>query len=100
VEGIEKYEHKHFTNTITDKDTIKNLLKIKAEMRRNITEENERHYIFGSTQRIGNFSTSNGIYCKDIDFPNATKIIPLIRNDSQGFLAIPGIVKMKETDNE
>ena len=94
---IEKYEAEHFVPFL---ENIKCLLLLKSKMRKNINNRFQRHYFFGSTKEKKEFffNWSSKKY-ENISYPNATKIIPLIREHERGFLAIPGIINMEEINN-
>jgi len=97
---IEKYEDEHFDQSISYLGSIKCLLFLKSKMRKNIGNKFQRHYFFGSTseKREFFFNWSNKKY-ENVSYPNATKIIPLIRKHERGFLVIPGIINMEEINN-
>lgn len=98
---IEEFEVKHFGQIIPYIDNIKCLLLLKSKMRKNISDRFQRHYFFGSSSEKKEFFFYwNGKKYEKIHYPNATKIIPLIRENKRGFLAIPGIIEMEETINE
>lgn len=69
------------------KELIKELLEQKAKLRQKITNQQDRHYKFGTVKKAN---------WEKIDVPQATKIIPLISKNSDGsysgkFLSIVGI---------
>jgi len=80
-------------------NNIRNLLIKKSQIRSWKRIKPERHYIFGSTAKdeYYTFNNSNKITAKG---PNATKIIPVISEKEIGFLGIPGIISMKESEND
>lgn len=101
---IENYEKENFNlkdeqPKLTYQDSIKCLLLIKSKMRSRIKFSKKRHFYFGSIKKENYYE-----YIKskkyEVTGPNATKIIPLIRENKRGFLAIPGIIEMEETINE
>ncbi|MDD3050295.1 MAG: type III-B CRISPR module RAMP protein Cmr1 [Candidatus Cloacimonetes bacterium] len=102
--ALEKYEEDNFDETdykrkYTYFDSIKCLLLLKSKMRREIPNPPKRHFNFGSINKDNYFKDVNSKK-PDTTGPNATKIIPLIREHERGFLAIPGIISMEETSNE
>ncbi|HDP67993.1 MAG TPA: type III-B CRISPR module RAMP protein Cmr1 [Candidatus Marinimicrobia bacterium] len=74
---------------------IKKLLSDKSRQRSNEKSWQKRHYIFGSINN-DSFSNKIGVKTDEAKGPNATKIIPLIRNKDIGFLGIPGIIHLPE----
>jgi len=72
------------------KDILKELIKDKATLRKNASNQKERHYIFGKTGNI-----------QGEDLPQGSKILPYINrldNNSyeSGFLSIAGILRLYE----
>ena len=101
-EQLFQYDNIGFFNYENEKnkyiDQIKELLETKAILRlEKKNDKNERHYVFGSNAK-DKFNHKNSKQ-KSTKGPNATKIIPLIRENDYGFLVIPGIINMEETCN-
>ncbi len=80
-------------------ESIRNLLKQKSELRKKVKNRYERHYKFGSSLKEEYFKIINNKKFTTDKGTNATKIIPLIRENEIGYLAIQGIISMHESEN-
>jgi len=85
-----KIKHwKHSECNLSVKDMLENLIIKKANLRRSLNDQKERHYIFGKTGNV-----------PQEDLPQGSKILPYINSNFEcGLLSIAGILNLYQGDN-